>query len=251
MRLNETIISPDTNIDLDTIISLNKVSLSLSGPQQLTHILHDISIQVQRGSAVSITGASGSGKTSLMMLIAGVEKPTAGEIVVASENITHCSEDQLAHFRRKHVGVVFQSFHLIPTMTAFENVEIALELAGVEGSEAIAKESLASVGLSHRMHHYPDQLSGGEQQRVALARAFATKPALLLADEPTGNLDSENSKQITDLLFKLKDESNTTLVLITHDPALAAMTSRQLVIRDGCLHRDTMNNNTKEEGPYA
>lgn len=220
----------------EDIISLKNISLSLSGPdKKLTHILHDISTQVQQGSAVSITGASGSGKTSLMMLIAGVEKPTSGEIIIAGQNITHFDEDELASFRRQNIGVVFQNFHLIPTMTAFENVEIALELAGMDNSESRAVESLQSVGLAKRMDHYPDQLSGGEQQRVALARAFATKPKILLADEPTGNLDSENGKHVTELLFKLKDEQNTTLVLITHDLQLAAMTSRQLVIQDGRL----------------
>lgn len=211
--------------------------LSLSGPnKQLTHILHDITLDVQRGSAVSIVGASGSGKTSLMMLIAGVEKPTSGQIMIAGEDITHFDEDQLAKFRRKTVGVVFQNFHLIPTMTAFENVDIALELAGIEESASIAQQSLASVGLADRQGHYPNQLSGGEQQRVALARAFATEPALLLADEPTGNLDSENGQHITELLFRLKEKHQTTLVLITHDTALAAMTSRQLEIRDGRLY---------------
>ena len=220
----------------EDIISLKNISLSLSGPdKKLTQILDDISLQVQRGSAVSITGASGSGKTSLMMLIAGVEKPTSGEIVIAGQDITHFDEDQLAHFRRKNVGVVFQNFHLIPTMTAYENVEIALELAGFDDCENRAIESLKSVGLEKRMDHYPDQLSGGEQQRVALARAFTTKPKILLADEPTGNLDSENGKHITELLFKLKDEHGSTLVLITHDLNLAAMTSRQLVIQDGRL----------------
>jgi len=230
MRENEDIISLN-------IISLKKVTLSLAGPdKKLTHILHDISTQVQRGSAVSITGASGSGKTSLMMLIAGVEKPTSGEIVIAGQDITHFDEDQLAYFRRKNIGVVFQNFHLIPTMTAYENVEIALELAGFDDSESRTMQSLKSVGLDKRIDHYPDQLSGGEQQRVALARAFATQPTILLADEPTGNLDSDNGKHITELLFKLKEEHGTTLLLITHDINLAAMTSRQLVIEDGRLH---------------
>jgi putative ABC transport system ATP-binding protein len=223
----------------EDIISLENVSLSLSGPDKKpTHILHDICTKVQQGSAISIIGASGSGKTSLMMLIAGVEKPTSGKIVIAGQDITHLDEDQLALFRCKNVGVVFQNFHLIPTMTAYENVEIALELAGFDDAESSALESLKSVGLEKRMDHYPDQLSGGEQQRVALARAFATKPKILLADEPTGNLDSDNGKHITELLFKLKDEHNTTLVLITHDPNLAAMTSRQLVIQDGHLHEE-------------
>jgi putative ABC transport system ATP-binding protein len=221
----------------EDIISLNNISLTLSGPnKQSTPILHDITMKVQKGSAVSITGPSGSGKTSLMMLIAGVEKPTSGNIVVAEEDITHYAEDELARFRRNNVGIVFQNFHLVPTMTALENIEIALELAGHKGAEELAIESLKSVGLEKRAHHYPNQLSGGEQQRVALARAFATKPALLLADEPTGNLDSENGKHVIDLLFDLKEKFGSTLVLITHDMTLASRASRQLVIQDGTLN---------------
>lgn len=193
-------------------------------------------MQVQQGDAVSIIGPSGSGKTSLMMLIAGIEKSTSGTIIVAGNDITHLDEDKLADFRRRNLSIVFQNFHLIPTMTALENVEIALELAGYKDAGKIATESLQSVGLEKRMGHYPDQLSGGEQQRVALARAFATRPKILLADEPTGNLDSENGRHITELLFSLKDKYNTTLILITHDKTLAQMTSRQLVMQDGRLH---------------
>ena len=200
------------------------------------HILHDINMKVQKADAIGITGASGSGKTSLMMLIAGVEKATSGNITVAGEDITSYDEDQLATFRRKHISIVFQNFHLIPTMTALENVQIALELAEQQDAEKRAIEKLKNVGLEKRMHHYPDQLSGGEQQRVALARAFATRPSILLADEPTGNLDSENGKHITDLLFNLKEKHGTTLILITHDIALAKMTSKQLVMQDGRLH---------------
>lgn len=192
-------------------------------------------MQVQAGDAVSITGASGSGKTSLMMLIAGVEKPTSGTIIVAGEDITASNEDQLAAFRRRHIGIVFQNFHLIPTMTAIENVEIALEFAGYKNAKERAAEELKQVGLEKRLSHYPDQLSGGEQQRVALARAFAARPSLLLADEPTGNLDSENGRHITELLFNLKEKHGTTLILITHDMALAKLTSRQLVMEDGRL----------------
>lgn len=192
-------------------------------------------MQVQTGDAVSITGPSGSGKTSLMMLIAGVEKPTSGKIIVAGEDITEYSEDKLAAFRRRHVGIVFQNFHLIPTMTALENIEIALELAGHDNAHELAIEGLKSVGLEKRKSHYPNQLSGGEQQRVALARAFATKPSLLLADEPTGNLDSENGKHVTDLLFELKEKHGTTLVLITHDMELASLTSKKFTMQDGRL----------------
>jgi len=192
-------------------------------------------LNVHSGDFISITGASGSGKTSLMMLIAGVEKPTTGQIVIAKEDITHLGEDALAAFRRNNIGVVFQNFHLIPTMTAFENVEVALELAGNENASEVAMESLKNVGLEKRVNHYPDQLSGGEQQRVALARAFSTHPKILLADEPTGNLDSENSKLITDLLLELKEKYGSTLLLITHDMELAKRTSRQFVMQDGRL----------------
>ena len=223
----------------NNIIFLDNISLTLQGPKQNpTHILYEVAMQVQASDAVSITGPSGSGKTSLMMLIAGVEKPTSGKIIIAGEDVTGYGEDELAAFRRRHMGIVFQNFHLIPTMTALENVEIALELAGHKNASKLAMEGLKSVGLEKRTDHYPNQLSGGEQQRVALARAFATKPSLLLADEPTGNLDSENGKHITDLLFELKERHGTTLVLITHDMSLAALTSKQFKMQDGRLHAD-------------
>lgn len=220
----------------DIIISLQKVALTLPGPgKKPVHILHDITMQVYQGETISVVGPSGSGKTSLMMLIAGVERATHGRLEVAGQDITHMDEDQLAMFRREHVGIVFQNFHLIPTMTALENVSVALEFAGKQDAATQAAKHLKAVGLSKRLDHYPEQLSGGEQQRVALARAFATRPALLLADEPTGNLDKENGHMIMDLLFGLKEEHGTTLLLITHDKELAAKTSRQLVMTDGRL----------------
>jgi len=193
-------------------------------------------MNVQSGDFISVTGASGSGKTSLMMLISGVEKATSGKIEVAGKELQDLDEDGLAAFRRDNIGIVFQNFHLIPTMTAFENVEVALELAGIGDAAKIAKNSLKEVGLQKRTDHYPDQLSGGEQQRVALARAFATRPKILLADEPTGNLDSENGKIVTDLLLQMKDNSGTTLLLITHDPKLAEMSSRKFVMQDGKIN---------------
>ncbi|MCH2037943.1 MAG: ABC transporter ATP-binding protein [Rickettsiales bacterium] len=193
-------------------------------------------MQVHEGELISITGPSGSGKTSLMMLIAGVEKPTSGSITVAGEEISSYDEDALASFRRRHVGVVFQNFHLIPNMTAKENVEIALELAGHDDASDKANDGLKSVGLEHRIGHYPYQLSGGEQQTVALARALATKPSLLLADEPTGNLDSENGKHITELLFELTEKNGTTVVLITHDMQLADQASKKFLIKDGKIY---------------
>ena len=180
-------------------------------------------------------GPSGSGKTSLLMLIAGVEKASSGRLEVAGQDITDMGEDQLAAFRQQNVGVVFQNFHLIPTMTALENVCVALEFAEHENAGKEASRWLEKVGIGNRAKHYPEQLSGGEQQRVALARAFATEPALLLADEPTGNLDAKNGKAVIDMLFELKHEHGSTLLLITHDKELASRTSRQLVMQDGRL----------------
>lgn len=206
--------------------------------QPLT-ILDDISAKVQKGESVSIVGSSGAGKTSLLMLIAGVEKPTKGSIKIVGEEISNLNEDDLAKFRKDNVGVVFQNFHLIPTMTALENVNLALDIAGYKNDNTDhAIKSLDLVGLADRAHHYPEQLSGGEQQRVAIARAFATKPKILLADEPTGNLDEENSEKIINLLFSLKDQLKTTLVIITHDVALASKTSRKFIIKDHKLHEE-------------
>lgn len=221
----------------DIIISLKQVSLTLSGAdKQPISILEDIDLQVNKQEAISIIGPSGSGKTSLLMIIAGVERASAGKVIIAGEDITSRSEDELAAFRGKNIGLVFQNFHLIPTMSALENVSIALEIAGHSNAKKQAIESLKSVGLEQRLYHYPNQLSGGEQQRVALARAFAVKPKILLADEPTGNLDSENSKQVIELLFSLKEECGTTLLLITHDSNLANKASRQLMMQNGKLY---------------
>ncbi|MBM3618791.1 MAG: ATP-binding cassette domain-containing protein [Alphaproteobacteria bacterium] len=219
-----------------TAISLDNVSLVLAGPHGPVNILQKISLDVKPGETLSIVGASGSGKTSLMMVLAGVEKSSAGRIIVAGEDISDYSEDQLAAFRQKHVGIVFQNFHLIPTMTAAENVALGLEFAGEDNALERAAEALAALGLAERADHYPSQLSGGEQQRVALARATVTRPSILLADEPTGNLDSETGQKIIELLFGLQREHGTTLVLITHDKALAVKASRQLVMQDGTLH---------------
>ena len=203
---------------------------SAAGP---VNILSGIDLEVDAGEAVGIVGPSGSGKTSLLMILAGLEAATAGTVLVAGQDITRLSEDALARFRRGTVGIVFQSFHLIPTMTALENVSIPLELAAVPDAGARAAESLHAVGLGHRLTHLPGQLSGGEQQRVALARAFAPRPRLLRADEPTGNLDAATGQTVMDLLFDLRQTHGTTLLLITHDPALAARCPRQIRIADG------------------
>lgn len=184
---------------------------------------------------MSIIGPSGSGKTSLMMLMAGLETPTAGNVVIHNQDITHFSEDRLAGFRRDTLGIVFQNFHLVPTMTAIENVALPLEFAGHKDAFAYAKNMLESVGLGARTGHFPSQLSGGEQQRVALARALVMKPKILLADEPTGNLDQDTGQHIIDLMFELHKEHNTTLILITHDSSLAERCERQIVIKDGAL----------------
>lgn len=217
-------------------LSLENVGLTLPGPDGDVPILHNISLRVKPRETISIVGASGSGKTSLMMVVAGVERATAGRILVAGTDITRFSEDKLAAFRQQHIGIVFQNFHLIPTMNAVENVAVGLEFAGHADALEQAAEALESLGLGNRLHHYPAQLSGGEQQRVALARATVMRPTLLLADEPTGNLDSETGKKIMDLLFGLQEKHGTTLILITHDPALAARTSRRLLMQDGHLH---------------
>ena len=201
-------------------------------------VLTGVSLDVPTGQFLAIAGASGSGKSTLLGLIAGLDQPTAGRIEVAGVDITALDEDALARFRRDHVGYVFQSFHLLPTLTAQENVAVPLELAGEAGAAARAAELLGEVGLAERAHHYPAQLSGGEQQRVAVARAMARRPALLLADEPTGNLDSATGKQIIELLVGMNRRLGSTLVLVTHDTALAAHADRVITLRDGRVVSD-------------
>lgn len=196
-------------------------------------ILHGITLQIERGETVGLVGPSGSGKSSLLMVMGGLERATSGKVMVLGHDLSSMSEDALARLRRDHMGVVFQSFHLIPTMTALENVATPLELAGARDAHARAAEELAAVGLTTRRDHYPAQLSGGEQQRVALARAAVARPDLVLADEPTGNLDSVNGTTIVDLLFDLRTRHGATLVLVTHDPALAARCDRVISLRDG------------------
>ena len=203
---------------------------SAAGP---VNILAGIDLTIQPGEAVGIVGPSGSGKTSLLMVLAGLEQATGGSVVVAGQELTRLDEDALARFRRRTVGIVFQAFHLIPAMTALENVAVPLELAGERDAMDRARAALASVGLGHRLTHLPGQLSGGEQQRVALARAFAPRPRLLLADEPTGNLDHATGQTVMDLLFGMQEQAGTTLLLITHDPALAARCGRRIRIADG------------------
>lgn len=219
----------------DPAIRLNNVSLSLMGNAGPVDILHEVSLEVAVGETIGLVGPSGSGKSSLLMLMGGLERASAGEVNVLGRELSDQSEDQLALFRRDNMGIVFQSFHLIPTMTAIENVATPLELAGRDDAFARARDELAAVGLADRAEHYPAQLSGGEQQRVALARAAAPRPRVLLADEPTGNLDSATGAEIVDLLFDLRDKHGATLVLVTHSRALAARCDRTVRLTDGRL----------------
>jgi len=220
------------------MISVRALSMRLSSGGREVNVLTDVSLDVPAGQFLAIAGPSGSGKSTLLGLIAGLDQPTAGRIEVAGVEITGLDEDGLARFRRDRIGYVFQSFHLLPTLTAAENVAVPLELAGETDAAARAAALLAEVGLAERAHHYPVQLSGGEQQRVAVARAMARRPALLLADEPTGNLDSATGKQIIELLVGLNRRLGSTLVLVTHDNALAAHADRVVTLRDGRIVSD-------------
>jgi putative ABC transport system ATP-binding protein len=214
-------------------ISLSQVNLSLGRGAARVHILKDIDLHIGRGEAVGLVGPSGSGKSTLLMVMAGLERSDSGSISVAGEELTKLDEDALARFRGRNVGIVFQSFHLIPTMTAIENVAVPLELAGFPDAFERSRRELEGVGLGERLSHYPTQLSGGEQQRVALARALAPSPSILVADEPTGNLDEATGRQVIDLLFKGHVERGTTLILVTHDSALAARCDRVVRLRSG------------------
>ncbi|EPR35078.1 ABC transporter related protein [Alkalidesulfovibrio alkalitolerans DSM 16529] len=219
----------------DPIIELREVSLTLQGSAGPVNILRGVDLAVGRGESVGIMGASGAGKTSLLMVLSGLERATSGSVRVAGRDVGAMDEDALARFRGATLGIVFQGFHLVPAMTALENVALPLELAGVREAFAKARESLLAVGLSHRLDHFPAQLSGGEQQRVALARAFASAPDLILADEPTGNLDMATGAKVMDLLFNLCAERGATLVLVTHDRSLAGRCGRRMTMRDGLL----------------
>ncbi|APX13547.1 ABC transporter ATP-binding protein [Tateyamaria omphalii] len=217
----------------DPVLSLNNAALSLDGNAGQVDILHGITLEIGKGETVGLVGPSGSGKSSLLMIMGGLERATGGTVMALGQDLTAMNEDALARFRRDHMGVVFQSFHLIPTMTALENVATPLELAGARDAFDRAEAELEAVGLAHRSGHYPSQMSGGEQQRVALARALVTRPDILLADEPTGNLDGANGQAIMDLLFALRDRHGATLVLVTHAPDLAARCDRVIRLADG------------------
>lgn len=221
------------------VLTLKDVFLILKGNAGPVNIINGINLEVKEQETLGITGPSGSGKSSLLMLLAGLEKITKGDIVSLGHSIARMNEDELARFRRTNVGVVFQSFHLIPTLTALENVAIPLELAGNNAAFERAEEELESVGLKDRLRHYPSQLSGGEQQRVALARASVPRPSLLLADEPTGNLDAANSEMVMELLFNLNRQRGTTLVLVTHSKNLANRCGRVISLQDGQIISST------------
>jgi putative ABC transport system ATP-binding protein len=222
----------------DPILSLRDARLTLAGNAGPVEILKGITLDVSRGETLGLVGPSGSGKSSLLMLMGGLEKATGGQVLALGQDLTVMNEDQLARFRRGNMGVVFQSFHLIPTMTALENVAVPMELAGLRDAFDRAEAELRAMGLGARMDHYPSQMSGGEQQRVALARAAAPRPAILLADEPTGNLDGANGAAIMDLLFGLRDRHGATLVLVTHAPELAARCDRVVRLADGLVLAD-------------
>jgi putative ABC transport system ATP-binding protein len=215
------------------IIALDGVALTLSSRAGPVEILRGVSLSVTPGQSVAIVGPSGSGKTSLMMLVAGLERATSGRVRVAGHDFSGLSEDELALIRGRSIGIVFQSFHLVPTMTALENVALPLELAGRADAFQVARDLLAEVGLEKRAQHFPAQLSGGEQQRIAIARALAPSPALILADEPTGNLDGKTGQQVIDLLFGLQRRRQATLVLVTHDMTLAGLCERVVQMADG------------------
>ena len=221
-------------------IVLSGVNLSLGGAAARVHILKDIGLNIGRGEAVALLGPSGSGKSTLLMIMTGLERPDGGSVVVAGKTLHKLDEDEIARFRGRNIGIVFQAFHLIPTMTALENVAVPLELAGAGDAFSRAEHELAAVGLSDRLNHYPAELSGGEQQRVALARALAPRPGIIVADEPTGNLDEATGRDIIELLFRGHREHGTTLVLVTHDTALAARCDRVLHMHSGRIGEPQM-----------
>jgi putative ABC transport system ATP-binding protein len=220
------------------LVVLDDIHLTLESAAGPVNILRGVSLDIAAGETVSLLGPSGSGKSTVMMVMGGLERPSAGRVWIAGNDFGALSEDALARLRRAHIGIVFQAFHLIPTMTALENVALPLELAGKRDAFSAAAEGLAAVGMGHRLSHYPGQLSGGEQQRVAIARAFIAGPKLLLADEPTGNLDAATGRLVIDYLFDHQARHDTTLLLITHDPSIADRCQRQVQLLDGRIIED-------------
>jgi putative ABC transport system ATP-binding protein len=222
----------------EPVILLDQVSLTLGQGASSVHVLKGISLKAEYGETIGIVGPSGSGKSTLLMVLAGLERVDAGKVSIAGTLLNGKSEDTIAAFRGRNIGIVFQSFHLIPNMTALENVAVPLELAGEADAFAAAERELAAVGLADRVTHYPSELSGGEQQRVAIARAMAPSPKILIADEPTGNLDQATGRQIADLLFAKASERGMTLVLVTHDPSLADRCGRRVAMRSGRIESE-------------
>ncbi len=227
------------SVSNDMVIDARGVTLTLGDGDAATHILHGIDLAVPAGTSVALLGASGSGKSSLMAVLSGLERASGGQVHVAGADFGTLGEDDLARARRGRIGIVLQAFHLLPTMTALENVAVPMELAGVTDAFDRAQAELTAVGLGHRLHHYPTQLSGGEQQRVAIARALAGRPALVFADEPTGNLDRATGHAIMDLLFERRAVTDATLLVITHDPSLAERCDRVVELADGRIARDS------------
>ena len=221
-----------------SMIALDHIELTLGSGASSVHVLKGISLRINSGESVGIVGPSGSGKSTLLMVLAGLERVDSGSVQIAGERLEMMSEDEAAAFRGRNIGIVFQSFHLIPNMTALENVAVPLELAGSPDAFETAERVLAAVGLADRTTHYPGELSGGEQQRVAIARALAPSPKILIADEPTGNLDATTGKQIADLLFEKQKELGLTLVLVTHDASLAGRCNREIRVRSGLIEAD-------------
>ena len=230
--------SNSQNTMTSDVITLDNLQLKLGAKSHMTDILKNISVSVPAGQHVAILGPSGAGKTSLLMIMAGLEQATGGTVTLAGHDITTMKEDELAALRRDNVGIIFQAFRLIPSMTALQNVAVPMELAGNSNAQDIAAQALEKVGLGHRLNHLPDQLSGGEQQRVAIARAIAPKPRILLADEPTGNLDSKTGALVIETLFEATKSVGAALILITHDVSLADQCERVLTIEDGKLVND-------------
>jgi putative ABC transport system ATP-binding protein len=228
------------------IIELENVHLTLGHAASLVHVLKGVSLHISQGQSVGIVGPSGSGKSTLLMVLAGLEHVDNGTVKIAGETISRMSEDQAAAFRGANIGIVFQSFHLIPNMTALENVAVPLELAGRRDAFEVAERELRAVGLGERLTHYPSELSGGEQQRVAIARALAPSPKILIADEPTGNLDTTTGRQIADLLFAKQRENGLTMVLVTHDPALAARCDIEIPVRSGRIEEPAQGGTVPE-----
>lgn len=223
--------------DVAPAILIDNLHLSLGEKASRVHVLKGIDLEVTSSTSTGIVGPSGSGKSSLLMIVAGLERPDSGSVSINGTDLTRMNEDELAAFRGKNIGIVFQSFHLIPNMTAMENVAVPLELSGNNQALEIAQSEMEAVGLGERLHHYPAQLSGGEQQRVALARALAPSPSVLIADEPTGNLDGKTGEQISDLLFDRQKQKGTTLMLVTHDPSLAERCDRTIPVHSGRIEQ--------------